>query len=83
MHLRDFDVGHFDSEGRVTIYQRPNGRRDMGTLNLRLEEIRLGLGTFRHHMLKEIYEQPEALLNTMRGRVRRNEASGNLEVGES
>ena len=32
-------------------------------------------------MQKEIYEQPEALLNTMRGRVRRvSEASGKLEV---
>ena len=50
-------------------------------LKLELEEIRLGLGKFKHHMLKEIYEQPEALLNTTRGRVKRNEASGNLEVG--
>ena len=57
------------------------GRRDVETLSLRLEEIRLGLGRFRHHMQKEIYEQPEALLNTMRGRVRRvSEASGKLEV---
>ena len=58
-----------------------SGRRDVETLSLRLEEIRLGLGRFRHHMQKEIYEQPEALLNTMRGRVRRvSEASGKLEV---
>jgi glucosamine--fructose-6-phosphate aminotransferase (isomerizing) len=26
-------------------------------------------GEFEHHMLKEIYEQPEALLNAMRGRL--------------
>lgn len=53
----------------------------METLSLQLEEIRLGLGKFKHHMQKEIYEQPEALENTMRGRVKENEASGNLEVG--
>ena len=53
----------------------------METLSLQLEEIRLGLGRFKHHMEKEIYEQPEALENTMKGRVKKNEASENLEVG--
>ena len=58
-----------------------HGHRAVETLSLQLEEIRLGLGRFKHHMQKEIYEQPEALRNAMRGRVKRNEESGTLEVG--
>jgi len=37
------------------------------TLDLELQEIMKG--SFSHFMLKEIYEQPESVVNTMRGRV--------------
>jgi glucosamine--fructose-6-phosphate aminotransferase (isomerizing) len=36
-------------------------------LHLKLEQIMKG--NFEHFMLKEIYEQPESIFNTMRGRV--------------
>jgi glucosamine--fructose-6-phosphate aminotransferase (isomerizing) len=35
-------------------------------------------GEFEHHMLKEIYEQPEALLNAMRGRLDDADASAHF-----
>lgn len=35
-------------------------------------------GRFEHHMLKEIYEQPEALENAMRGRLDDNDASAHF-----
>ncbi|HEV3203535.1 MAG TPA: glutamine--fructose-6-phosphate transaminase (isomerizing), partial [Gemmataceae bacterium] len=35
-------------------------------------------GSFEHHMLKEIYEQPEALENAMRGRLDDNDASSHF-----
>ena len=37
------------------------------TLDYDLQEIMKG--SFAHFMLKEIYEQPESVMNTMRGRV--------------
>jgi glucosamine--fructose-6-phosphate aminotransferase (isomerizing) len=37
-----------------------------------------GKGEFEHHMLKEIYEQPEALENAMRGRLIDAEASAHF-----
>jgi glucosamine--fructose-6-phosphate aminotransferase (isomerizing) len=35
-------------------------------------------GDFEHHMLKEIYEQPEALENAMRGRLSESDASSHF-----
>src|SRR5207302_8900996 len=35
-------------------------------------------GLFEHHMLKEIYEQPEALENAMRGRLDDADASAHF-----
>jgi glucosamine--fructose-6-phosphate aminotransferase (isomerizing) len=35
-------------------------------------------GEFEHHMLKEIYEQPEALENAMRGRLSEEDASAHF-----
>jgi glucosamine--fructose-6-phosphate aminotransferase (isomerizing) len=35
-------------------------------------------GSFEHHMLKEIYEQPEALENAMRGRLAEADASAHF-----
>jgi glucosamine--fructose-6-phosphate aminotransferase (isomerizing) len=39
----------------------------------------LALGSFEHHMLKEIYEQPEALENALRGRL--DEANATAHFG--
>ncbi len=48
-------------------------RKEVDILDISLEEIELD--GFDHHMLKEIYEQPESLQNAMRGRI-------NLQTGE-
>jgi glucosamine--fructose-6-phosphate aminotransferase (isomerizing) len=47
--------------------------KSVSTLEARLEEIELGV--HRHHMIKEIYEQPAALRNTLRGRINTTEGS--------
>lgn len=39
----------------------------MQSLEIQLEEIELG--SFPHHMLKEIFEQPDSLRNALRGRL--------------
>ncbi len=41
--------------------------REITTLKLELQEIMLG--SFSSFMQKEIFEQPESVVNTMRGRV--------------
>ena len=45
--------------------------KDWQELDVTLDAIELG--RFEHHMLKEIYEQPEALRDCLRGRIRLGE----------
>jgi glucosamine--fructose-6-phosphate aminotransferase (isomerizing) len=71
LYLEDDDIAHI-AEGELHIHRL---RRDDGlssvraieTLEIELAEIMKG--KFDHFMQKEIYEQPESVVNTMRGRV--------------
>lgn len=71
LYLEDDDIAHI-AEGELHIHRL---RKDDGissvraieTLEIELAEIMKG--QFDHFMQKEIYEQPESVVNTMRGRV--------------
>lgn len=71
LYLEDDDIAHI-SDGELHIHRL---RRDDGlssvraieTLEIELAEIMKG--KYAHFMQKEIYEQPESVINTMRGRV--------------
>ena len=57
--------------------------RDQGTIEptvsmIDLDPSEVELDGYPHYMLKEIFEQPEALRNTMRGRLSRDEASAHF-----
>ena len=43
-----------------------------------IDPVEMDLGAYPHYMLKEIFEQPETLENTMRGRLSKDEASAHL-----
>ncbi|PWN23351.1 putative GFA1-glucosamine--fructose-6-phosphate transaminase [Microstroma glucosiphilum] len=71
LYLEDDDIAHI-SEGELHIHRlrRNDGlssMRSIETLEMELAEIMKG--SFDHFMQKEIYEQPESVINTMRGRV--------------
>jgi glucosamine--fructose-6-phosphate aminotransferase (isomerizing) len=51
------------------VTERERGRIDHLVHDLQIEETDVELGGFPHYMLKEIFEQPEALENAMRGRL--------------
>ncbi|BEI88479.1 uncharacterized protein CcaverHIS019_0111970 [Cutaneotrichosporon cavernicola] len=71
LYLEDDDIAHI-ADGQLHIHRL---RRDDGlssvraieTLEIELAEIMKG--QYAHFMQKEIYEQPESVVNTMRGRV--------------
>lgn len=71
LYLEDDDIAHF-ADGELHIHRL---RRDEGMSNIRtIQTIELELaeimkGKFDHFMQKEIYEQPDSVVNTMRGRV--------------
>jgi len=66
--LEDFTVCRLTMHGYRTsnLHNAPVTPKVM-QLEMALEEIELG--SFPHFMLKEIFEQPEALRNTLRGRI--------------
>lgn len=71
LYLEDDDVAHI-SEGDLHIHRlrKEDGMssiRSIQTLEMELAEIMKG--NFSHFMQKEIFEQPESVVNTMRGRV--------------
>jgi glucosamine--fructose-6-phosphate aminotransferase (isomerizing) len=69
--LEDDDIAHIH-EGQLNIHRLT---KDDGTSNVRaIQTIELELqeimkGKFDHFMQKEIFEQPESVVNTMRGRL--------------
>ncbi|OAA49167.1 glucosamine-fructose-6-phosphate aminotransferase [Beauveria brongniartii RCEF 3172] len=71
LYLEDDDIAHIH-EGSLNIHRlkKADGSantRSIQTLELELQEIMKG--KFDHFMQKEIFEQPESVVNTMRGRL--------------
>eukprot|EP00842_Homolaphlyctis_polyrhiza_P004185 jgi/Hompol1/4768/HPOL_003866-RA len=80
LYLEDDDIAHI-SEGELHIHRlrREDGMssiRSIQTLEMEIAEIMKG--SFDHFMQKEIYEQPESVVNTMRGRVNFDDGTINL-----
>ncbi|KAL7416483.1 glutamine-fructose-6-phosphate transaminase [Mrakia frigida] len=71
LYLEDDDIAHIaDGELHIHRLRKDDGMssvRAIETLEIELAEIMKG--QFDHFMQKEIYEQPESVVNTMRGRV--------------
>ena len=71
LYLEDDDIAHIH-DGQLNIHRLA---KDDGTSNVRtIQTIELELqeimkGKFDHFMQKEIFEQPESIVNTMRGRL--------------
>ncbi|MDR1960632.1 MAG: glutamine--fructose-6-phosphate transaminase (isomerizing) [Planctomycetaceae bacterium] len=62
------------------VIHRDQGRVQPNICELTLSSNDVDLGGFAHYMLKEIFEQPEALRNTLRGRINHDEATANFGV---
>lgn len=68
IYLRDHETAILTPES-VRVFHRDQGRVDPDLHKLQLSAGDVDTGGFAHFMLKEIHEQPEALKNTMRGRL--------------
>ena len=77
-HMDDYHVVKITREGfKTSTIHNVEVSPKVVQLELDLEEIELG--QFEHFMQKEIYEQPKALKNTLRGRV--NAQEGRVVLG--
>ncbi len=66
--LEDGDVADLTRNG-VTIYDRGGMRAERGVQTSTLTADAIDLGQYRHYMLKEIFEQPRAVAETLEGRI--------------
>lgn len=71
LYLEDDDIAHIH-EGSLNIHRLKkedgvSNIRSIQTLEIELQEIMKG--KFDHFMQKEIFEQPESIINAMRGRL--------------
>ncbi|MEO1131016.1 MAG: glutamine--fructose-6-phosphate transaminase (isomerizing), partial [Planctomycetota bacterium] len=72
MTLEDYNVVKLTRDGfRTSTIQNVSVTPKVMQLEMDLEQIELG--GFEHFMQKEIFEQPQSLANTMRGRLDHNE----------
>ncbi|CAN6671307.1 glutamine--fructose-6-phosphate aminotransferase [isomerizing] [Trichomonascus vanleenenianus] len=71
LFMEDDDIAHiYDGELHIHRARREAGAstiRNIQTLEMELAQIMKG--SYDHFMQKEIFEQPESVINTMRGRV--------------
>ena len=75
--LEDGDIAELSCE-KITIYNAQDEPVDRPIQESKLNADIVGKGSFRHYMLKEIYEQPQAIEQALAGRIiegRLNECS--------
>ncbi|GET85956.1 glucosamine-fructose-6-phosphate aminotransferase, putative [Leishmania tarentolae] len=80
VYLEDNDIAHY-CNGVLRLYSvaghtKTPVKREMQHLETKLES--LSKGNYPHFMLKEIYEQAESVISSMRGRV--DFSSGNIQL---
>ncbi|XP_017144397.2 glutamine--fructose-6-phosphate aminotransferase [isomerizing] 1 [Drosophila miranda] len=73
IYLEDDDVAAVKRDGTLSIHRLNKSSddphiREIITLKMEIQQIMKG--NYDYFMLKEIFEQPESVVNTMRGRVR-------------
>ena len=77
VYLADHELALITPQG-FQIIHRDTGHVTPAVHHLGLDAECVDRGPYPHYMLKEIYEQPEALRNTMRGRLNTDEASAHF-----
>lgn len=74
IYLEDDDIAHI-KEGSLMIHRPNTKERDQGPSDVRkvntidTEIAQIMKGDYEHFMLKEIFEQSDSVVNTMRGRI--------------
>ncbi|MDR3459706.1 MAG: glutamine--fructose-6-phosphate transaminase (isomerizing) [Verrucomicrobiae bacterium] len=68
VYLNDYDVATITPE-RFDVINLGTDTANVQISNLEFSHEDVGRGKFAHFMLKEIYEQPQTVLNALRGRL--------------
>jgi glucosamine--fructose-6-phosphate aminotransferase (isomerizing) len=74
VYLADHQIAVITPDG-FSVIHRDQGKVRVEVRPLEIDSTEVSLEGFDHHMLKEIYEQPESLRNAMRGRLDEQDAT--------
>ncbi len=77
VYLADHELAVITAES-LRVIHRDSGHVQPDVKLLELESTDVDLDGYPHYMLKEIFEQPEAIRNALRGRLSRDEATAVL-----
>lgn len=79
IYLEEEEIGVLDREKGIQIFNLSNQKKSPSIQKLEMELEAIEKGGYDHYMLKEIFEQPKALENCMRGRI--NPSTGFISMG--
>ncbi len=74
VYLADHQIAIVRSDS-LEVFHREKGIIEHDVHELALDATQVDLGDYDHYMLKEIFEQPESLTNTLRGRLNEEDAT--------
>jgi glucosamine--fructose-6-phosphate aminotransferase (isomerizing) len=77
MYLADHDLAVLTPDS-LHVLDRDQGEVRHAVQALKLQSADVDRGGYDHYMLKEIFEQPETLRNTMRGRLKLDDATAHF-----
>ncbi|MEO0453318.1 MAG: glutamine--fructose-6-phosphate transaminase (isomerizing) [Verrucomicrobiota bacterium] len=77
VYLKDFDLVHLHPD-RFHVENIDGAESDFEIKELDISPEEAELGNYPHFMLKEIYEQPTAIENALRGRLSHEDATARL-----
>jgi glucosamine--fructose-6-phosphate aminotransferase (isomerizing) len=77
IYLKDYDIAALSRED-FEISSLLGGASGFEVSKVEFSEADVSKGDFPHYMLKEIFEQPATVLDAMRGRLSREEATAKL-----
>ncbi|MDX2227420.1 MAG: glutamine--fructose-6-phosphate transaminase (isomerizing) [Verrucomicrobiae bacterium] len=77
IYLNDYDVAVVTAGG-YSIESMTSGKANREISRIEWESGAAEKGEFAHHMLKEIFEQPQTVRNALRGRINAEEATAVL-----
>lgn len=77
IYLNDYDIAIVERDD-LDVVSMQGGVTQFEISKVEYSDEDVQLGQFEHYMLKEIYEQPEAVRNAMRGRLDREAATATL-----
>jgi len=79
LYLEDGDTAILKQDGTYTVFDKEEASKEIEAQSIDIDIEQIEKGGFDHFMLKEIFEQPKAIQDSLRGRI--NVEDGSITLG--